>query len=59
MPHAIRIHQTGGPEVLCWEAVDLPAPAPGEATVRHHLAEPLAALVIRQEQPTRRVRDQD
>ncbi|MBV2193865.1 quinone oxidoreductase [Dechloromonas agitata] len=36
MPHAIRIHQTGGPEVLCWEAVDLPAPAPGEATVRHH-----------------------
>ncbi len=36
MPHAIRIHQTGGPEVLCWEAVNLPAPAPGEATVRHH-----------------------
>ena len=36
MPHAIRIRQTGGPEVLCWEAVDLPAPAPGEATVRHH-----------------------
>jgi NADPH2:quinone reductase len=35
MPHAIRIHQAGGPEVLCWEAVDLPAPAPGEATVRH------------------------
>jgi len=35
MTHAIRIHQTGGPEVLCWEAVDLPAPAPGEATVRH------------------------
>jgi len=23
MPHAIRIHQTGGPEVLCWETVDL------------------------------------
>ena len=36
MPHAIRIHQTGGPDVLCWEAVDVPAPAPGEATVRHH-----------------------
>lgn len=35
MPHAIRIHQAGGPEVLCWEEVDLPAPAPGEATVRH------------------------
>ena len=25
MPHAIRIHQTGGPDVLCWEAVDVPA----------------------------------
>ena len=35
MPHAIRIHQTGGPEVLCWEEVALPAPAAGEATVRH------------------------
>ena len=36
MPHAIRIHQIGGPEVLCWEEVDVPAPAAGEATVRHH-----------------------
>jgi len=36
MPHAIRIHQTGGPEVLRWEEVDLPAPEAGEATVRHH-----------------------
>lgn len=36
MPHAIRFHQTGGPEVLSWEDVDLPAPAPGEARVRHH-----------------------
>ena len=36
MPNAIRIHQTGGPEVLTWEAVDVPAPAAGEATVRHH-----------------------
>jgi len=36
VPHAIRFHQTGGPEVLSWEDVDLPAPAPGEATVRHH-----------------------
>ena len=36
MPYAIRLHQNGGPEVLSWEAVDLPAPAPGEATVRHH-----------------------
>ncbi|MGV0952264.1 MAG: quinone oxidoreductase family protein, partial [Azonexus sp.] len=36
MPHAIRIHQTGGPEVLLWEEVDVPAPAAGEAMVRHH-----------------------
>ena len=36
MNHAIRIHQTGGPEVLNWESVDVPAPAAGEATVRHH-----------------------
>ena len=35
MPQAIRIHQTGGPEVLHWEAVALPAPAAGEVTVRH------------------------
>jgi NADPH2:quinone reductase len=36
MPHAIRIHQTGGPEVLSWEEVDVPALAAGEATVRQH-----------------------
>ncbi len=35
MPHAIRIHQTGGPEVLSWEEVEVPPPAAGEATVRH------------------------
>ena len=31
--HAIRIHTTGGPEVLQWEAVDVPLPGPGEAIV--------------------------
>jgi NADPH2:quinone reductase len=36
MSHAIRIHRTGGPEVLQWEEVDVPAPAAGEATVRHY-----------------------
>lgn len=35
MPHAIRIHQTGGPEVLRWEEVAVGDPAPGEARVRH------------------------
>src|SRR5687768_8117222 len=32
---AIRIHAHGGPEVMRWEDVDLPAPAPGEARLRH------------------------
>ena len=32
--HAIRIHRFGGPEVLQWEAVDLPAPSAGEVTIR-------------------------
>lgn len=36
MSHAIRFHQTGAPEVLQWEAVDLAAPAAGEARVRHY-----------------------
>ena len=35
MPHAIRIHQTGGPEGLRWEEVAVGDPAPGEARVRH------------------------
>jgi NADPH2:quinone reductase len=32
---AIRIYEYGGPEVLRFESVDLPAPGEGEATVRH------------------------
>jgi NADPH2:quinone reductase len=38
MPHAIRIHETGGPEVLRWEDVgtsQLSQLAPNEARVRH------------------------
>jgi NADPH2:quinone reductase len=35
MPFAIRLHQTGGPEVLCLEDVSAADPAPGEARVRH------------------------
>ena len=31
--YAIRIHETGGPEVLTWEEVDVPSPGPGEAVV--------------------------
>ena len=35
MPHAIRIHATGGPDVLKFEEVAVGAPGPGEARVRH------------------------
>jgi NADPH2:quinone reductase len=35
MPHAIRIHETGGPEVLRWEEVDLAPLGPGEVRLRH------------------------
>ena len=33
---AIRIHETGGPEVLKLEDVDLPAPGRGEVRIRQH-----------------------
>ena len=34
MPHAIRIHAHGGPEVLQWEAVAASEPGPGEVLIR-------------------------
>jgi NADPH2:quinone reductase len=33
--HAVRFHKTGGPEVLQWEEVDVPAPGAGELQIRH------------------------
>jgi NADPH2:quinone reductase len=35
MVKAIRVHEHGGPDVMKWEEVDLPAPGPGEARVKH------------------------
>ena len=35
MPHAIRIHATGGPDVLRWEQVEVGQPGPGEVLVRN------------------------
>jgi NADPH:quinone reductase len=35
MAHAIRMHETGGPEVLRWEEVAVGEPGPGQARVRH------------------------
>ena len=34
MSHAIRIHAHGGPEVMQWEPIELPAPQRGEALIR-------------------------
>jgi NADPH2:quinone reductase len=34
MPHAIRVHKTGGPEVLTWEEVTVPDPGPKDARIR-------------------------
>lgn len=36
MNTAIRFHETGGPEVLRSETIELPPPAPDEARIRHH-----------------------
>ncbi len=38
MNHAIRIHRTGGPEVLSWEEVPTPEPAAGQLLVELHAA---------------------
>ena len=38
MTYAIRIHEIGDPEVLLWEAVDVPDPGPGEALIRQTAA---------------------
>ncbi len=36
MSKAIRFYETGGPEVLRWEDVEVGEPGPGQARVRHH-----------------------
>ncbi|MDE2196895.1 MAG: quinone oxidoreductase [Gammaproteobacteria bacterium] len=35
MPYAIRIHETGGPEVMRWEQLEVGKPGPGEVLVRN------------------------
>jgi len=34
MSHALRIHQTGGPEKLLWEEVEIGSPGPGQVALR-------------------------
>src|SRR3954471_5665464 len=35
MPYAIRIHETGGPDKLQWEEVEVGEPGPGEVRLRN------------------------
>ncbi len=35
MPYAIRIHETGGPEKMRWEEVEVGSPGPGQVLVRN------------------------
>ena len=35
MTKAIRIHQTGGPDAMQWEDIEVGAPGPGEIRIRH------------------------
>ncbi|RYX99210.1 MAG: quinone oxidoreductase [Bradyrhizobiaceae bacterium] len=37
MTKAVRVHKTGGPEVLTYEDVVVPAPAAGEVRIRQHV----------------------
>ncbi len=36
MVAAVRVHKVGGPEVLTYEQVDVPAPGPGQLRVKQH-----------------------
>ena len=36
MTKAVRVHQVGGPEVMIYEDVDVPAPGAGEVRIRQH-----------------------
>ena len=36
MVAAVRVHKVGGPEVLTYEEIDVPAPGPGQIRVKQH-----------------------
>jgi NADPH:quinone reductase len=36
MVAAVRVHKTGGPEVLTYEDIPVPAPGPGQIKIRNH-----------------------
>jgi NADPH2:quinone reductase len=36
MVAAVRVHKAGGPEVLTYEDIDVPAPGPGQVRIKNH-----------------------
>ena len=38
MVAAVRVHKTGGPEVLTYEDIDIPAPGQGQVKMKTHAA---------------------
>jgi NADPH2:quinone reductase len=38
MPHAIRVHEFGGPDALKWEEVEIDEPGPGQVKIRQQAA---------------------
>src|SRR5690349_2937422 len=38
MPYAIRVHKTGGPDVLTWEEVEVGDPGPGQVRIKQQAA---------------------
>jgi NADPH2:quinone reductase len=36
MVAAVRVHKTGGPEVMVYEQIELPAPGPGQIKIKQH-----------------------
>src|ERR1700681_1270665 len=36
MVAAVRVHKTGGPEVLTYEDIDVPPPGPGQIKLKQH-----------------------
>jgi len=38
MPHAIRVHETGGPEVLKWKEIEVGEPGSGQVKIRQEAA---------------------
>ena len=39
---AYQFREHGGPEVLQWNEISLPAPGAGEVRIRHHASDPAA-----------------